>query len=114
MKNAASIILARSRPVASVMLALFLFGFLGMVPQPAQSPGLPGSQARNPQQIAILHWYAANQTTAFAAGTGPIGVAFDGANIWVADLGGNTVSKLRASDGSTLGTFAVVSPVGVA
>src|ERR1700736_3546180 len=115
MKNAASISIARSRPVAFVMLALFLFGFLGMVRYPAQSPGLPVSQAKNPQQIAILHWYAANQTTAFPVGSNPIGVAFDGANIWVANFSDNTVTKLRASDGSNLGTFAVGNfPVGVA
>jgi DNA-binding beta-propeller fold protein YncE len=37
-------------------------------------------------------------------------VAFDGANIWVTNyaLGsGNTVTKLRASDGTVLGTFTV-------
>ncbi len=71
--------------------------------------------AKNPLQIAILHWYNANQTASFAVGTGPIGVAFDGANIWVANLSSNNVTKLRASDGTTLGTFAVgTSPHGVA
>src|ERR1700680_3023816 len=114
MKKPASISIARLRPVVSVMLALFLFGFLGTVGQPAQ-PSLPGSQAKNPQQIAILHWYAANQTTAFAVGVNPEGVAFDGANIWVANNGSNTVTKLRASDGANLGTFAVGGgPEGVA
>jgi len=33
-------------------------------------------------------------------------VAFDGANIWVTNQVDNTVSKLRASDGINLGTFA--------
>jgi DNA-binding beta-propeller fold protein YncE len=47
--------------------------------------------------------------------SGPIGVAFDGANIWVANALSNTVSKLRASDGTSLGTFTVGSgPSGVA
>jgi DNA-binding beta-propeller fold protein YncE len=50
----------------------------------------------------------------FAVGTNPIAVAFDGANIWVANFGGN-VTKLRASDGTVLGTFAVgTNPFGVA
>jgi DNA-binding beta-propeller fold protein YncE len=31
---------------------------------------------------------------------------FDGANIWVANSGSNNVTKLRASDGTLLGTFA--------
>jgi DNA-binding beta-propeller fold protein YncE len=48
-------------------------------------------------------------------GLGPIGIAFDGANVWVTNRDGGTVSKLRASDGKTLGTFSVVgSPYGVA
>jgi len=42
-------------------------------------------------------------------------VAFDGANIWVTNWGDGTVSKLRASDGANLGTFAVGGdPNGVA
>jgi len=41
----------------------------------------------------------------FTVGSAPIGVAFDGANIWVANRGDGTVSKLRASDGAVLGTF---------
>ena len=44
----------------------------------------------------------------------PGGLAFDGANLWVTTAG-NTVTKLRGSDGASLGTFAVgVNPVGVA
>ena len=46
----------------------------------------------NPNQVAILRWYAANQTADFPVGTFPYGVAFDGANIWVANSGSNTVS----------------------
>ena len=57
---------------------------------------------------------AANLGT-FAVGTAPRAVAFDGANIWVANSGSNNVTKLRASDGANLGTFAVGSvPDGVA
>ena len=41
----------------------------------------------------------------FAVGYIPGYVAFDGANVWVTNLGDNTVSKLRASDGANLGTF---------
>jgi DNA-binding beta-propeller fold protein YncE len=50
-----------------------------------------------------------------SSATPPRGVAFDGANIWVTNLGGDSVTKLRASDGKLLGTFAVGSnPYGVA
>ena len=70
----------------------------------------------NPLQIALLRWYEASQNGAsFAVGSAPFGVAFDGANIWVANSGGNNVTKLPASDGANLGTFAVGdSPQGVA
>src|ERR1017187_5384244 len=43
----------------------------------------------------------------FPAGDGPQGVAFDGANIWVANGGSHSVTKLRAADGFNLGTFPV-------
>jgi hypothetical protein len=78
------------------------------------------SSTKNPLQIAILHWYDANQTASFAVGTSPLGVAFDGANIWVANVHSNTVTKLRASDGACVGgqparTFPVgTNPEGVA
>jgi len=49
------------------------------------------------------------------AGRGPRMLAFDGANIWVTNNGGNTVTKLRPSDGTTMGTYTVGSaPAGIA
>ena len=48
----------------------------------------------NREQIALLKWYPAFQSASVAVGTNPQGVAFDGANIWVANGSGNTVSKL--------------------
>jgi hypothetical protein len=51
----------------------------------------------------------------FAAGNGPNGVVYDGANIWVTDFNATTVVKLSKSTGATLGTFTVGSePAGVA
>jgi DNA-binding beta-propeller fold protein YncE len=42
-------------------------------------------------------------------------MAFDGANIWVANYGSNTLTKLRASDGSLVTNFAVgTNPDGIA
>jgi len=58
----------------------------------------------------MLHWYPANQTTEFAVPTGPsdaMGLVFDGANVWVVNVGTNQVTKLRASDGTNLGSFRV-------
>jgi len=52
----------------------------------------------------------ANATCAFAL----YGIAFDGTNIWVANSGGNTVTKIRASDGSLVGTYHVSNPWGIA
>ena len=75
------------------------------------------SSTRNPLQIAILHWYGANQTASFGVGNGPEGVAFDGASLWVSNRSDGSVTKLRASDGACAGTctFAVGSlPIGVA
>jgi DNA-binding beta-propeller fold protein YncE len=36
----------------------------------------------------------------FSVGANPLGVIFDRADIWVANAGGNTVTKLRARDGA--------------
>jgi len=70
----------------------------------------------NPMQIALLRWYEANEAGIFfSVGGRPYGIAFDGANIWVTNSDDDTVSKLRASDGSMIGTYAVGdSPYGVA
>jgi DNA-binding beta-propeller fold protein YncE len=60
----------------------------------------------NPLKVALLKWYNANVVpTEFPAGPNPVGVAFDGANIWIANYGASTVTKLRASDGQPLGSF---------
>jgi sugar lactone lactonase YvrE len=53
----------------------------------------------------------------FTVGVNPITSAFDGANVWVVNGGGNgtgNVTKLRASDGTVLGTFNVgLAPIGI-
>jgi len=81
-------------------------GFAG--PQgPTGATGITGPAGPNTQAIATLRWYAANQTTSFDVGVNPMAVAFDGACIWVANLSSNSVTKLRASDGTILGTYVV-------
>jgi hypothetical protein len=51
------------------------------------------TQTANPNQVAILRWYKANQAAEFPAGNGAIQLAFDGANIWVANNSAASVSK---------------------
>lgn len=48
----------------------------------------------------------------FAVGNAPFWLTSEGDNIWVTNLGDDTVSKLRASDGVVLGTFPVGSVPG--
>lgn len=70
------------------------------------------NSTKNPLQIAILHWYSANRTTQFNLSASPVAVAFDGANIWVAT--NINVTKLKANDGTILGTFLPGEADGVA
>jgi YVTN family beta-propeller protein len=45
----------------------------------------------------------------------PVGLAFDGANIWVTNSTSDTVTKLLASTGAALGTYPVGgNPLGIA
>ena len=75
-----------------------------------------GSSVPNPQQLAILRWYPANQIgSSYPVGSLPVGIAFDGQNLWVANEGADTVTKLRAADGSLVGTYPVGGkPVAIA
>jgi hypothetical protein len=78
--------------------------------------GTAGLVAVNRQQVALIKWFPAYQSAVFQTGNNPTAVAFDGANLWVASTGpSGNVTKLRASDGANLGTFAVgVLPEGIA
>src|SRR4026208_2021465 len=46
---------------------------------------------------------SAGNIQTFPAGTWPESLAFDGTNIWVSDMLGGTLTKLRASDGTLQG-----------
>lgn len=50
----------------------------------------------------------------FSVGSTPLGIAFDGANIWTTDFFGNAVIKVRASDGVILGSYSIFEPWSVA
>lgn len=76
-------------------------------PQGATGATGPACLGYSPQQIALLKWYDVQQSEAVTVGVNPVAIAFDGANVWVANFGNNNVSKLSASDGTTLGTYTV-------
>src|SRR5579863_7335607 len=86
---------------------------VGVAALPPAGNGAP--PLSNPLKVALLKWYQANEVpTTFPVGKQPYGVAFDGENIWTANNGDGTVSKVRSSDGTTLGAFNVgSSPMGV-
>ena len=65
---------------------------------------------------ALERWYESthHSSSTFMVGFYPYGVAFDGANIWVTNSGSVSVTKLRASDRTVLGTYNVgLNPRGV-
>jgi YVTN family beta-propeller protein len=69
------------------------------------------------QQLALLKWYTAIRGTQadFGVGNSPRGIAFDGANMWVANYFSSNVSVLRASDGFHIMTPTVgANPIAIA
>ncbi len=72
-------------------------------PQGLQGP--PGPASLLSSKAALRRWYRQD----FLVPGNPYGLAFDGADIWVTNFGGNTVTEMRASDGAVLGTFTVGS-----
>lgn len=99
--------------IGMVSFTLLAVGYCAEAQDPPQN--LPFTTTISPGQVATLHWYAANQTTQFPLGGGfPTGIAFDGENLWVANVGGNAITKLRPSDGTILATYAVPDPYVIA
>jgi DNA-binding beta-propeller fold protein YncE len=98
-----------------VMANLFVSHAQQAAGEPAPPAGNGAPPLLNPLKVALLKWYNANVVpTEFPAGPNPVGVAFDGTNIWIANYGASTVTKLRANDGAALGAFATGNaPAGV-
>ena len=97
------------RPALAVVVFLCLYVVLSaQVPISAKREQATQTQKAGPSPDSA-------KSAAFNVGKFPIGVICDGTNIWVANGGSNTVTKLRASDGAVLGTLNVgKSPFGVA
>lgn len=88
-------------------------------PQGPQGPAGPAGSVADefdPTLVALIRWDLLRPAPSiFALTDTATGAAFDGENIWVANNHLNTVTKMRASDGAVLGTFAVgTAPQGVA
>jgi len=65
--------------------------------------------------VTELQASTGNVLNTVSVGLGPMGIVFDGTNVWVANQSGGTVTELSATDGSLLGTFKVGSvPQGIA
>ena len=52
------------------------------------------AQAVNPAQAALLRWYPVNNAGAIVPMTHALGIAFDGANMWVTTSGSSAIQKL--------------------
>ena len=75
------------------------------VPTPTPTPTPIPIEATTPTaQAAPAPTLAAVR---YIVGREPWGLAFDGEHTWVANSGNDTVTKLRAADGTNLGTFPV-------
>ena len=69
---------------------------------------LDQSLRRGSQRAALNQFWttqSANNLALTAVGANPQSVQSDGADLWVANAGANTVSRVRASDGKVLGTW---------
>lgn len=72
----------------------------------------PAQPARpSPLQIATMRWDQVGRSGKFTVGSLPVGLAFDGANIWTTNVGSNNVTKLRASDGAVFGSYPLSAAV---
>jgi len=109
------------RVAVALSLLVVVVAMANLFPGRAQEAGTPEQQSAgkglpvNPLKLALLKWFPAYRSTSFKVGKSPIGLAFDGANIWVSDQYGFSLTELRASDGQNLGSFPVGNgPTGVA
>ena len=77
-------------------------------PGPAGPPG-PVANKFDPTLVGLIRWDLLLANPVYTLPGGAAGAAFDGENLWVTNPLGGTVTKLRPSDGTILGTFNVGS-----
>ena len=73
---------------------------------------LDQSLVRGSRRAALNQWWtpqAPINIKLTPVGHGPFGIVSDGADLWIANYDSNTVSRVRASDGSYLGTWTGVT-----
>ncbi len=89
------------RPVLAVVVFLCLHVVLSaQVPISAKREQATQTQKAGPPLESA-------ESAAFNVGKFPIGITFDGTNIWVANGESDSVTRLRTSDGAVLGNFNV-------
>ena len=62
----------------------------------------------SPRTVAGRHWMPSPTGPGLGittVGSNPVAVAFDGLDLWVANYNGNTISRVRASNGNLLATW---------
>lgn len=73
-----------------------------------QGPAGANGLGYSPQQVALLRWYELiGVGNNFTTGNNPTEIAFDGSDVWISNSGSGSVTKLKGSDGSLIGTYAV-------
>ena len=71
---------------------------------------LGGHSVMTPTQLGSLRWdQDPNRPVTLSVGSLPLGVAFDGTSVWVANYGSNTVSKISMLTNTVAATVAVGS-----
>jgi hypothetical protein len=60
---------------------------------------------RSSRRAALGQWWTEKLPLSYPVGNVPQGVQSDGADLWVANNGNGTVTRIRASDGALLGTW---------
>lgn len=73
--------------------------------------GATGGAIFNPLQLALKKWYTDEAPIFFPVGNGPIGIAFDGENMWIANNSDSTVSVLSSTSGAQT-SFSPISVIG--